>query len=126
MAQETLQPVTQPNPAEVAGLTPDQQQAAAELNQNVQERASQLSHTRANVYDYGSSHTGMLSGDIVSGPSVISAWSGDIATGFRNQQLKSAERAAKRHYKKHETGYQTQALKEAADAGVEINALPFE
>ncbi len=127
MAQETLeQPLIQHNPADVVGLTPDQEQKAAELYQSVHERASQLSHTQANVEDYGSSHTGILSGDIVSGPSVISAWSGDIATGFRNQQLKSAERAAKRHFKKHEVGYQTQALKEAADAGVKINSLPFE
>ena len=119
MSQETTHPIQEPEPAELVGLTPDQQERAAELTQRVADRTDQLRHTRNTAY--GSTHTGMLSGNTVSGPSVMSVWTGDIATGIKEAQLKFAKFAAKRHYKKHQAEYQVQAYKDATAAGVEVD-----
>lgn len=118
MSQETLQPTSQANQAENDGLTAEQHQEAVELRERISERDGQLHQAR--VGTSGSSHPGLLSGNSVPGPSVISAWTGDIKTGVRSLQLGSAERAAERHYKKNMAGYQQQAAKEASEAGAEV------
>ncbi len=124
MHQETPHLANQPDPADLVGLTPAQQERAVELTQRVADRTDQLHDTRNTAY--GESHIGLLSGDTVPGPSVMSAWTGDIATGVKEMKLKSAEFAAKRHYKKHQAEYQIQAFKDATEAGVEIKGWPSE
>lgn len=119
MSQEITHPAQEPNPAELVGLSPEQQERAVELRQNVAGRTDQLRHTQNTAY--GSTHTSMLSGNTVSGPSVMSVWTGDIATGIKEAQLKSAKFAAKRHYRKHQAEYQVQAYKDATAAGVEVD-----
>jgi hypothetical protein len=124
MNQELTHSNQQPDQAELNGLSAEHQERAIELRQNIADRHAQLSHTRATAY--GHSHIGLLSGNTVPGPSATSLLTGDIATTFREQQLKSTQRVAKRHYKKHEAEYQIQAYKDAAEAGVEINGQPTE
>lgn len=102
MNQETVQSTPQPNPTELAGLAPEQQQRAVELRQDVFDRERHMHETP-------------------SGDTVSQAWEGDIRHGARRLRLKSAERAAKRHYKKNEGAYQEEALKEAIDEGVDVN-----
>ena len=101
MSQETPQSVPQPNPTELGGLTPDQQQKAVELRQDVLDKERHMHQTP-------------------SGDTVTKLWEGDIRHGARHLRLKSAELATKRHYKHHEGVYQEQALKEATDAGVDV------
>jgi hypothetical protein len=122
MRQEIPRPDNRPDPAELVGLTPEQQERAVELTRSVADRTDQLHRTQDTAYN--STHIGMLSGNTVSGPSVSSMMSGDIAIGFRKAQLKSAEFSAKRHYKKHEAEYQVQAFKDATEAGVDIKDWP--
>jgi hypothetical protein len=101
MNQEIVQSTSQPNPAELGGLAPDQQQLAVELRQDVFDKERHMLQTP-------------------SGNTVTTVWEGDIRHGVRHLGLKSAERAAKRHYKQNEGAYQEQALKEATDAGVDV------
>src|SRR3978361_1041694 len=95
------QEAPQANPAELSGLTPDQQQRAAEFVQDIIHKEA---HMR----------------QVPSGNTVISAWEGDMRRGTRQLRLKAAHRAANRHYRQHKGEYQEQAFKEATEAGYDI------
>lgn len=101
MNQEAPQSTPQLHPTELGGLAPDQQQRAVELRQDVFDKERHMHETP-------------------SGNTASQLWEGDIRHGVRRLGLKSAERAAKRHYKHNEGAYQEQTLKDATDAGVDV------
>jgi hypothetical protein len=113
MTQEIAQPIT--SNEEITGLNPEQQEEAIRLLQNISEKESQP------TFEPSRTHSSMLSGNTVSGSSVSSLWISDISKGVNHVQVNRAERAAKRHYKKNKGAYQMQALKDAREAGVDIN-----
>ncbi len=115
MSQETLQS----NPVQEAGLSPEQAQTAVDLRQNIGEKAAALAGLEHDMTNR--STTGFMTGDRVSGPSVTQSIEDDVNHVVKQHQVNKAQRAAKKHFKQNEGAYQEQAVKEATEAGVELN-----
>lgn len=124
MAQETLQP----NPTELGGLTPDQQQKAIELFKNVGKAQDRYHQTNdrievANRYRSINS-TRIEPGMFMSGSVPNLGIEDSIRKGMATHRVRKAKRVAKKHLKQNEGAYEEQALKEARDADVDVEGWP--
>lgn len=105
------------NKNQQTGLNSEQLAKAVELYNKVTDRAiasteidnEKKSYLKTSTY-LGRTHK----------PSAIVSVGYDMEHGVKKARVFTANRAAKRHFKKHEGAYQEQALKEATAAGVAI------
>ena len=103
----------------VPAMAPELQQEAIDLRVQTQTASQELNRK---IYTAGDRHhADFLSGNITVGPSVVMSINDDISIGISRHKVRSSARAAKKHYKKHESEYQMQAYEEATADGVEIN-----
>lgn len=113
--QETLD-------TEQTGMTPELEQEAVALRENIGKRALALSELRRDrkTRTHVSSLPG-LSGKVLSGPTATGNLIDDIDQTVKKHQLNGAKRKAKKRYRQNEGAYQEQAANEAYADDVELN-----
>jgi len=117
------------NPAELTGMSPDQQQKSAELliaKREAHEQVSEVEYAASIAVERATQphpmdpnyDTKLFLGTIATPTLAVVGGARIVAAEFKAHR---ADNRAEKHYKRNQAAYQEQAIKDAHDAGVEIN-----